>query len=71
MDGYDGVSSLNLAGARLRYIAGSAWSTRRYLTMKLRNFSKRPPMSHQLSTFSKPSSRSHRSWRPCSWWTWP
>ena len=31
----DGESALNLAAARLRYMAGSAWSTRRYLNMKL------------------------------------
>jgi hypothetical protein len=31
----DGESTLNLAAGRLRYMAGSAWSTRRYLNMKL------------------------------------
>jgi putative transposase len=31
----DGESALNLAAARLRYMAGTAWSTRRYLNMKL------------------------------------
>jgi putative transposase len=31
----DGESALNLAGARLRYVAGSEWSTRRYLNMDL------------------------------------
>jgi putative transposase len=31
----DGESALNLAADRLRYMAGSAWSTRRYLNMKL------------------------------------
>ena len=31
----DGQSALNLAAARLRYVAGSAWSTRRYLNMEL------------------------------------
>ena len=31
----DGESALNLAAARLRYVAGSEWSTRRYLNMQL------------------------------------
>jgi putative transposase len=31
----DGQSALNLAAARLRYVAGSSWSTRRYLNMEL------------------------------------
>jgi hypothetical protein len=31
----DGQSALNLAAARLRHIAGSEWSTKRYLTMDL------------------------------------
>jgi len=31
----DGQSALNLAGARLRYIAGTAWSTKRYLNIEL------------------------------------
>ena len=31
----DGESALNLAVARLRYAAGSRWSTRRYLNMDL------------------------------------
>src|SRR6476469_5774315 len=30
----DGQSCLNLAAARLRYIAGSAWSTKRYMSMR-------------------------------------
>jgi transposase-like protein len=30
----DGQSCLNLAAARLRYIAGSAWSTKRYMSMQ-------------------------------------
>ena len=29
----DGQSCLNLAAARLRYIAGTAWSTKRYMNM--------------------------------------
>jgi len=29
----DGQSCLNLAAARLRHIAGTNWSTKRYLTM--------------------------------------
>jgi transposase-like protein len=29
----DGQSCLNLAAARLRHIAGTAWSTKRYLGM--------------------------------------
>jgi transposase-like protein len=33
----DGESALNLAAARLRYVAGSRWSTRRYLNMDLLN----------------------------------
>ena len=32
----DGNSALNLAAARLRHIAGTRWSTKRYLNMKLR-----------------------------------
>ena len=31
----DGASALNLAAARLRYVAGTKWSTRRYLDMSL------------------------------------
>jgi transposase-like protein len=31
----DGQSALNLATARLRHIAGTKWSTKRYLNMKL------------------------------------
>jgi len=30
----DGQSCLNLAAARLRYIAGSAWSIKRYMNMR-------------------------------------
>jgi putative transposase len=30
----DGESCLNLAAARLRYIAGSAWSAKRYMNMR-------------------------------------
>jgi putative transposase len=30
----DGRSCLNLAVARLRYIAGTAWSTKRYMNMR-------------------------------------
>jgi hypothetical protein len=30
----DSRSCLNLAAARLRYIAGSAWSTKRYMNMR-------------------------------------
>ena len=33
----DGKAALNLASARLRHIAGTAWSTRRYLDMELLN----------------------------------
>ncbi len=29
------LSALNLAAARLRYIAGTAWSTKRYLNIEL------------------------------------
>jgi putative transposase len=31
----DGQSALNLAAARLRHIAGTAWSSKRYLNMEL------------------------------------
>jgi putative transposase len=31
----DGQSALNLAAARLRHVAGTAWSTKRYLNMEL------------------------------------
>jgi transposase-like protein len=31
----DGRSALNLAAARLRHIAGTAWSTKRYLNIEL------------------------------------
>ena len=31
----DGQSALNLAAARLRHIAGTAWSTKRYLNIEL------------------------------------
>lgn len=33
----DGSSCLNLAAARLRYVAGKTWSSKRYLTMKPAN----------------------------------
>ena len=32
----DGQSALNLATARLRHIAGAAWSIKRYLNIELR-----------------------------------
>ena len=31
----DGNSAINLAAARLRHIAGTRWSTKRYLNMEL------------------------------------
>ena len=31
----DGQSALNLAAARLRHVAGTAWSSKRYLSMEL------------------------------------
>ena|ERR1700730_2655370 len=31
----DGQSALNLAAARMRHIAGTAWSTKRYLNIEL------------------------------------
>jgi transposase-like protein len=31
----DGQSALNLAAARLRYVAGSGWAAKRYLNMEL------------------------------------
>jgi hypothetical protein len=31
----DGQSALNLAAARLRHVAGTAWSTKRYLNIEL------------------------------------
>jgi putative transposase len=31
----DGESALNLAAARLRHVAGTAWSTKRYLNIRL------------------------------------
>ena len=31
----DGQSALNLAAARLRHIAGTKWSIKRYMNMKL------------------------------------
>ena len=31
----DGQSALNLAAARLRHVAGTAWSTKRYLSIEL------------------------------------
>jgi hypothetical protein len=31
----DGQSALNLAAGRLRHIAGTAWSTKRYLNIEL------------------------------------
>jgi hypothetical protein len=31
----DGQSALNLAAARLRHIAGTAWATKRYLNIEL------------------------------------
>ena len=34
VEGTHQESCLNLAAARLRYIAGSAWSTKRYMSMR-------------------------------------
>ncbi len=31
----DGESALNLAAARLRHVAGTEWSTKRYLSMEV------------------------------------
>jgi putative transposase len=31
----DGTSCLNLAAARLRHLAGTSWSTKRYLNMDI------------------------------------
>jgi len=35
LDTTDGQSALNLAAARLRHIAGTNWSTKRYLNIEL------------------------------------
>jgi hypothetical protein len=40
----DGESALNLAAARLRHIAGTHWSTRRYLNLQ--------PLSDAKITFA-------------------
>jgi hypothetical protein len=39
----DGQSALNLAAARLRHIAGTAWSTKRYLNIELLKDQQREP----------------------------
>ena len=45
----DGQSALNLAAARLRHIAGTAWSTKRYLNIELLNDQQMRGAHHGLS----------------------
>jgi hypothetical protein len=49
----NGQSALNLAVARLRYFAGTAWSTKRYLNIELisiiPNRDNVPPARHRSS----------------------
>jgi transposase-like protein len=49
----DGNSALNLAAARLRHIAGTRWSTKRYLNMNLREQRNMTGLQH----FARPAGR--------------
>ena len=51
----DGQSALNLAAARLRHIAGTAWSTKRYLNIELLKYQLREPV--QGAAQPKPNDR--------------
>jgi putative transposase len=54
----DGQSCLNLAAARLRYIAGSAWSAKRYMNMRpLYQMQFKPNRSRRLIECAKESRR--------------
>ena len=54
----DGQSALNLAAARLRHVAGSEWSTKRYLSMDL--LKDHQPEHHRLSPSRTPLSRNRK-----------
>jgi putative transposase len=47
----DGQSALNLAAARLRHIAGTAWSTKRYLNIGLLKDQQMRGAIHRLSQY--------------------
>ena len=51
----DGQSALNLAAARLRHIAGTAWSTKRYLNIELLK-EQTERCHHRVSQFRAPLS---------------
>ena len=54
----DGQSCLNLAAARLRYIAGSAWSAKRYMNMRpLYQMQVQPNRSRRLIKCAKETRR--------------
>jgi len=60
----DGQSCLNLAAARLRYIAGTAWLTKRYLNMRPLSATGHATRSRRLIKCAKDSVRyRHDSWR--------
>ena len=63
----DGQSALNLAAARLRHIAGTAWSTKRYLNIELlKDQQIRGVMPIRLATTSLAEPRGHRPSVKCA-----
>jgi transposase-like protein len=53
----DGQSALNLAAARLRHIAGTAWSTKRYLNIELLKDQQMRGCHHRVSQGRVPLSQ--------------
>src|SRR5262250_1485688 len=53
----DGQSALNLAAARLRHIAGTAWSTKRYLNIELLKDQQMRGANHRVSQGRAPLSQ--------------
>lgn len=61
----DGQSALNLAAARLRHVAGTEWSTKRYLSMDLLKVTSRrssPPEPQPGA--AQPNQMCERNWTP-------
>ena len=57
----DGQSALNLAAARLRHIAGTAWSTKRYLNIETAEGQADERCHHRVSQGRAPLSETERS----------
>jgi putative transposase len=58
----DGQSALNLAAARLRHIAGTAWSTKRYLNIELLKDQQMMNVFHSACPTQQASSRCWMVW---------